>query len=185
MRELPIIFSTPMVRAILAGRKTQTRRVIKPQPMEKERVSIPDHGKGYFIDRPSGRMRVLSRAPYQVGDKLWCRETWCIGDGMNPYNDSTKPTFKADWPDVEHRRWRPSIFMPKKYARIWLEVTGVRAEMLQDISADDCGAEGLASWMPESNLRATFQRLWDSINGKKYPWDSNPWVFIYEFRRID
>lgn len=159
-RERPIMFSAPMVRAILAGRKTQTRRVVR-----------------FLPPRP---------CPYGVpGDRLWVRETWCA-DGLD---DGSAPLyhFRADGDHDPEATWRPSIFMPRTACRIVLDVTGVRIERVQDISEADAKAEGpelLPDPMQDTprRWRDSYRTLWDSINGKRAPWDSNPWVWVVEFK---
>lgn len=193
--EKPIIFSTPMVQAILDGRKTQTRRVVK-DPRRKSVNPISTIGSGgiYSMGDIGNELRLTKDIkpnfppPYQVGDRLWVRETWQYGDTVRPRIDA-EIIYKAD--NKWSANWKPSIHMPKKYARIWLEVTGVRVEKLQDIRYLDVEKEGV--WIYEDNYKSRnlhfnkaimkFAQLWDSINGKKYPWSSNPWIFVYEFRR--
>ncbi len=158
MREKPIIFSAPMVIALLAHEKTETRRVINPQPHWECLADSEPHGNWEWRGSVFGSEQQLLEAliplaPYQVGDRLWARETWrparCLA---GPANDII---FKADcrdrlggyWPEIgaDPRKvsWRPSIFMPKKLARIWLEVTGIGAEPLDAITPESVTAEGL------------------------------------------
>lgn len=197
MRERPILFSGPMVRAILDGKKTMTRRVIKPQPeMELDGEILPDGTGGY------GWEPVLppwSKWPYQVGDRLWVRETWQIIDGCDGPEDN--PVYRADgelsYTDDEPFRWRPSIFMPRWASRIALEITAVRVERLQEITEEDARAEGIIDGgclncgehepcgcnNPQPDARDSFVWLWDSINGKTCPWSSNPWVWVISFKK--
>ena len=173
VKERPILFSGEMVRAILDGRKTQTRRVVKPQPPP----------LGGFVKNPYG----------QPGDRLWVRETWALDD---------KYYYRADGAVGDRcGKWKPSIHMPRAASRITLEITGVRVERLQEITISDIYAEGAITdewleWrddvsgvgMPAGsrieNERDVWEKLWDSINGKTYPWKSNPWVWVIEFKRI-
>jgi len=177
MREKPILFSTEMVRAILEDRKTQTRRVIKPQPGDH-----PDDD-GYMSS-------ILNRCPYQVGDILWVRETWakdisgCPG-GISYRADHIDP--KGDGP-ANPMKWKPSIHMPKEAARLFLVVKDVRVERLQDITEEDAKMEGAypagEDW--EYNCyRDGFITLWNGINGKKYPWEASPWVWVYSLERTE
>jgi hypothetical protein len=178
VKERPILFSGPMVRAILDGQKTQTRRIVKPQP------SI------------EGQEPHLVRCPYGVpGDRLWVRETWGEG-GMTKPGDPA--SYAADWPDAGAiRKWRPSIHMPRWASRIDLEVTAVRVERLQAITEEDARAEGAAHRIArggdlsgalegETPIQhvAHFRDLWDSINGERTPWASNPWVWVVSFKRV-
>lgn len=208
----PILFSTPMVRAILDGRKTQTRRVIDPQPVDCDQCLLAaDNSYDYkFFSSPWRNIRVAKTAwiapKYQPGDLLWVRETWCY-----EYNNDASMTgniiYKADGGYVVHvdgddrSPWKSPMFMPKKAARIWLRVTDVRAERLQEISEADAKAEGLCAWIGgaketrygiqigdvwESDPRKTYARLWDSLNAKRwYSWESNPWVWVYTFERTE
>lgn len=175
MKKRPILFNGEMVRAILAGRKTQTRRVVKPQPHNPGLQAWLEEVSDGFI-----------RSPYGVpGDRLWVRETWnCIETGIK--------TQRQDWvryraTDGEELYWKPSIFMPRWASRITLTITGVRVERVQDISSDDCRAEGLTpdseiSLLWRENIRDKYRDLWNSINAKRgYGWDTNPWVWVISF----
>lgn len=193
VRERPIIFSTEMVKAILEGRKTQTRRVVKPQ-LEDYRDGYPDgrdcpptsvvKQRGHWIDEGDF---LHDYCPYgKVGDLLWVRETHNIG-GIPP---NEWAIYKAD-EYSEPVVWRPSIHMPKWATRIWLEITGVRVERLQDISHQEVIAEGVTP-LPFGDTRRymsgvpvgiqNFRFLWDSLNAKRgYGWNVNPWVWVIEF----
>lgn len=200
-RERPILFSAPMVRAILDGRKTQTRRVVKPQPPSIE--SVTNHaGIGYHwmncadqgyvnewrpvgpvwaVMKEIGEVKPRLTSPYgNSGDRLWVRETWAkwtSGDCKECC------AYRAD--GGQSYEWRPSIHMPRWASRLTLEITGVRVERLQEISGDDCLAEGIEPQGIGSDMamRVAFQALWESINGPG-SWDANPWVWIVEFRRM-
>jgi len=184
----PILFSTPMVQAILENRKKQSRRKCAHQYWQhSELVDFNDNGCHIKVDK-----NVTSK--YQVGDILWVRETWRQGKIV-------RFDYKADYPEsinwVIKRFWKPSIHMPKAAARIFLEVTNVRVERLFDISEKDAIAEGIIVIEPEeayisydkgvgsyATARGSFFSLWSSINGQAST-DANPWVFVYEFKRID
>lgn len=189
MKERPIIFSSQMVRAILDGRKTQTRRLVKE-----------------------------TRCPYgEVGDRLWVRETWAPYRDACPGQVLGAPVYRATWPPTlderhdagllqEPARWRPSIHMPRGVSRITLEITAIKLEQLKDISDTDVLAEGIEEvesggppyWYgyavndPEMRAeditgspRSAFMLLWDKINGKRAPWSSNPWVWALSFRVLE
>lgn len=211
---LPILFSPPMVQSILEGRKTMTRREVKRKKAEVA-------GLLYLLDAPEEFMgdkdtykRELIRvgAKYEVGDVLWVRETWAnlmglVGEELTPQPIGYK--YKADSPGYIGSKWKPFIFMPKEACRIFLEVTGVKVERLQDITEEDAAREGVERdelWInglftsavykdytcPQLTDRAewfskayySFQTLWKSINGKE-SWDQNPFVFCYTFKRVD
>ena len=200
------------VKAILDGRKTQTRRVIKiDDAPENWKKSIA----GTSIVRTSPYDAKLSR--YAPGDILWVRETWRDRWGMAyanygtgnayPIDDVREIEYKAggngffmhgcnlcpDEPTVkwgEWSKWRPSIFMPREAARIFLRVTNVRVERLQDISEDDARAEGVRAYGPNNcsgtSARIAFAELWDSLNAKRgFGWDTNPWVWVIKFHRLE
>jgi len=179
-----------MVKAILDGRKTQTRRVVKPQPDGMDKVYEKDFRKDF-----GGR-----RYPYgKPGSTLWVRE--CFAICPEDFKDTGGYIYRADdkYNDyVCSFEWRPSIYMPRKASRITLEITGVRVERLQDISQSDAMSEGVVGReycpSPDScvdpdncgfDAEIHFEKLWNSINGKKYPWDSNPWVWVIEFKKVD
>lgn len=177
--EKPILFSTEMVRAILEGRKSQTRRVIKPQPDGEIKANIPYEFYGTKTERIFTDTKAYL-APCSVGDILWVRETWAKDDTYY---------YKADGSCGSRcGKWKPSIHMPKEAARIWLEVTDVRVERLQEITEEDARAEGALPTREERGYnccRDEFITLWDSINSKRgYGWDTNPWVWVIEFERI-
>lgn len=182
----PILFNTEMVRAILEGRKTCTRRVLK-QPFEV-------HPNGY-ITKPRGNERLCPYIPpYQPGDILYVRETWCKGSYGN---EKEKYYYKADDNNF-FCTWHPSIHMPKEAARIWLKVMNVRVERLQDITDDGAKAEG-ANWKNgknvgwEEKMRRTaverFAEIWNSTIKKsdldRYGWNANPYVWVIEFERCE
>ncbi len=164
MKERPIMFSGEMVRAILEGRKTQTRRVWKRPELRKADWEIGDSS----IACPYG----------EVGDRLWVRETWCGGQHGMPVH------YKASWTEHEYGpAWKPSIHMPRKYSRITLEITGVRVERVQDMSVEDAINEGIG--LSSVDPLGSFGQLWDSINAKcGYGWGVNPWVWVVEFKRV-
>jgi hypothetical protein len=212
-----------MVRAILAGQKSMTRRVINPQPeatatsclgictdsTDRKRIGCAAFGQVHLVDS-------YIRPKYLAGDILYVRETFCLGNvesGENP-DGSDAPYIEPNddggiipkqWAidenvGVDGVKWKPSIFMPKEFARIHLRVTGVRAERLQDITVEDVMSEGLPcdnelnnpdpsthtgirAWNLEY-ARFLFHELWDKLNKKRgYGLDTNPWVWVYTFER--
>lgn len=216
----PILFNTEMVRAILDGRKKCTRRLVNPQPDEKHTfplgfVTYSTEMKevgcfGFGIDECGGPIQYV-KPPYQTGDILYVRETWCrIGsdvDRMYFENsdflyDGTY-IYRADGYDLSDiGKWHTSIYMPKEAARIWLKVTDVRVERLQKCGEGWCldiEKEGITT--PQSPilyisddkyhdaLKAEFQRLWDSTIKKsdldRYGWNANPYVWVILFERCE
>ena len=193
----PILFSTEMVQAILDGRKTQTRRIIKiDDAPENWKKSIA----GTSIVRTSPYDVRLSR--YNVGDILWVRETFfqenCTPDCAGRTDDDECPFkrvgdkcygYKTQYAGgrCDGVNWRPSIFMPREAARIFLRVKSVRVQRVQDMCVADCVHEGVDvgnAWTV--NAKPAFIKLWDSINVKRgYGWDANPWVWVYEFERCE
>ncbi len=183
MSERPILFSAPMVRAIIGGDKTQTRRVLKPQP------SFGQPWHGWIVD-PEMMDIPTAMCPHGItGDRLWVREAIGIHcrpeDGLEGYC-----VYRADFPDGPlasfEPGWTPSIHMPRWACRLVLEVGAVRVQRLQDITEADAKAEGMertpvgtATW---SN-RQSFAVLWDQLNGKREgcAWENNPWVWAIEF----
>jgi hypothetical protein len=220
VKERPIIFSAPMVRAILAGTKTQTRRIVttrEPLGFIGGRGEEADPDKwGWFFDGPDhhgymvlgrghneqfGNGSISIPCPYgEVGDRLWVRETWAgarIGRHASVFYRASCDGDECDFVDpddgsmrrIKIEKWRPSIFLPHGAHRITLEITEVRVQRLQSIDGDDAAAEGItvtrcgcevcrmsSAMCPAdaSEHVMEFARLWDSINGKRAPWESNP-----------
>ncbi|MBV7408709.1 hypothetical protein [Maritimibacter sp. DP1N21-5] len=190
----PILFSAPMVRALLDGRKTQTRRVLKPQPYgDVIHYGWEQDAGARWTDQSFDSYRL----PFWVGDLLWVREAHKLIDRHCDY--------RADWPEGSqgHFSWRPSIHMPRWASRLTLRVTDVRVQRLQEISEADAVAEGVAHDQDRSRGNciawrdyldrggkcatgtASFRSLWDSLNaGRGYGWDANPWVAAYTFEVI-
>lgn len=197
MKERPILMNAFSVKAILAGHKTQTWRVIKPQPEWGEDGIFRYLGKHPFAGiKETFASWALVDCPYgQPGDRLWVRETRWI-------NGSYVATEPAPFPNAGKT---PSIFMPRWASRILLEVTGVRVERVQSIATDDCEAEGITGTTLASPIRgqpyeeyrtddglvygtpqSAFAALWDSINAKRgYGWELNPWVWVVSFVRVE
>jgi len=214
VKENPILFSVPMARAILAGTKTQTRRVIKPQPIHTcdffrrecllcEKDVVANGVNSY------SKSTVWHKPKYRRGDVLWVRETWRMQNyGYDPKvqaYEGQELQYRADFTDEEDAcygrrggcapcKWRPSIHMPRAAARIFLRVTDVRAEQIRDIRLNDILSEGIRlEWFgnspPESHavsLYLAFEKLWNDLNAKHgYGWAENPWVWAYTFERCD
>jgi len=210
MKEHPIIFDGPMVRAIIAGRKTQTRRRLKPQPPEDCGSLIVGNYHPTLIDRHGEEQPgpetfgVFSedgawalRCPYgPPGDGLWVRETWShdapsLESCRRAHEDalpgvSYGPYYKATEIAPDTLRWRPSIHMPRWASRLTLEVTGVRIERVQEISEEDAWAEGVSAHPPSAVdgrvYRRPFNVLWDAIHGDG-AWERNDWAWAIEFRQ--
>lgn len=202
MAERPILFSAPMVRALLSGRKTQTRRAVKPRH-DWQVDDVPDERgvsrlwpvfEAYVYAEPE---TVEVPCPFGApGDRLWVKEAirrvalpvgedcWCESE----YVADGEPTKAAAWP--WKNRALPSIYMPRGLSRLTLEVTAVRVERLQAISEEEAEAEGVtpapftkSGRSAESLHVEAFEDLWNSINGPD-SWDANPWVWVVEFRRV-
>lgn len=228
MKESPILFTGEMVRAILDGRKTQTRRILKVQPLPPvTRWIMHDHWwvpKGVndavqqqFISTWPNALKCFYGQPC---DRLWVRETWAIGvstdNSWHSENGRIKSIaepqryarrYAADGTEGFYGKWRPSIFMPKWACRLWLELTDVRVERLQEITEADAIAEGVKvcpnmngregttgyvwpgspydlSGLCHSSAITAFSQGWESINGAD-SWADNPWVWVLTFRRIE
>ena len=242
MRVLPILFNIEMVRAILDGRKMVTRRLVKVPPYYPHFYKLHDNTDGaitgtkdrlfagfykneqiFYIDGKKHIDAVYYKAPYQPGDILYVRETWC----KNYYHDYGKYFYRADGEEIDMPlitggtikygkadglRWRPYIHMPKEAARIWLKVTDVRVERLQEITQaevvkegayEDCreclesyGESGTQCCYKQDDecsqcdsVIMEFERLWNSTikksNLDRYGWDANPWVWVIAFERCE
>ena len=190
MRELPILFSTPMVQAILENRKTMTRRT---HGLEKINgctnaweIETSKLTRIFYFQGKSDYQLAFPR--YNVGDHIWVRETFFDTRKWKHaplFAESPDFIYKADEDAfIGEHKWKPSLFMPKEAARIWLEVTKVRCEILQEISNEDCVSEGIPASDLQGEEYRQFVNLWESINGKD-SWLNNPFVFIYEFKRIE
>lgn len=186
-RVLPILFNMKMVRAILDCRKSCTRRIIKPQPQGYFEVSE----EPLYIYDTDGKQGKIT-PPYQPGDILYVRETFIQAAAhIFWYKADDKPWMSKDL------LWKPSIHMPKEAARIWLKVTDVRVERLQDITGLNVQKEGIELDPKEcaskfdfiTELFLLFQKLWDSTIKKsdldRYGWDTNPYVWVIEFERCE
>lgn len=187
MKERPILFSAPMVLALLAGTKTQTRRSVKSQPTAEPgrdgswMWGHKDLG-GLFAEHVFGDcMAKLAPCPYGTpGDRLWVRETFAPADSDDAR--AGRWEYRADNPDPLCMKWKPSIFMPRSASRLTLEVTGVCVERLQQISEADAKAEGVGYHVGGPVL--AYRTLWKSINGAG-SWKANPWVWVVTFKRIE
>jgi hypothetical protein len=246
-KEHPILFSTPMVKALLEGRKTQTRRILTPDnsTVGEGRIDWNDlcwdgseiykdtcqHGHTEtqnaplpFADGKANKFYPYEHqylhVPYkwaeqstiyriypnwEVGDKLWVRETWSPwADKASQYYSGGKDEvclYRADYLDSlknpleigGDKHWHPSIFMPRKFSRITLEIIGIMVERVQEISEADAKAEGVFPYGgnydidgSEGNYKDGYQYLWDHLNSKRgYSWVSNPWVWVIEFKSVE
>lgn len=192
-RERPIIFSGPMVRAILAGTKTQTRRVIRVhRGLDPEFWELKLPGVWSCFDTEANDMREIGSPYGSPGDRLWVRETWAEEEREDGRRDAilfaadTRPTAyggrRFNDGSLFYGRWRSPLFMPRRFSRLTLEITAVRVERLQAISNDDVHAEGFAPWGDKA-LR--FADTWDALNAKRgCGWAKDPWVWAVTFRRI-
>ena len=222
----PILFNTEMVRAILDGRKSCTRRLVKPQPdrnhtyllgIVTDSTEKKDVGRfGFGVDEYGGSIQ-YAKAPYQPGDILYVQETW----GINNMDYESKTAYivyraskeqenegcrEVHLPDEKFEKmyesmaesepeWRPSIHMPKEAARIWLKVTNVRVERLQEITTEDALKEGVDriihvdGSLDEHAIQTCFLGIWNSTIKKsdldRYGWDATPYVWVIEFERCE
>lgn len=206
MKTIPILFQTDMVEAILSGRKTQTRRIIKPRKSAEGMTWCPNIGEdlasehqesleiqGFdLIHHDDGFVTVIPPSPYDAGDLLWVREKWkshSIYAQMRPSEIPESTIFYAagELYCPSNTPWRPSIFMPRWASRLTLQVLSVRAEQVQDISEKDAKAEGvdrafvMVDDQPTAYYDEGFAKLWNQINGN---WEQNPWVRVIEFQAI-
>ncbi len=224
IKERPIIMTGESVRAILRGRKTQTRRVIDSgcnythgdfllgawglsrPPYQFEGGPCPWRWRGNNDPKPGDWIEELQtdvddhetcpvRCPFAIGQRLWVRETWCPRNDVDPITAPSKAVhyllLKADY-DVDksmewhsYGPWRSPIHMPRWASRLTLEITDVRVQRLHDISEEDAAAEGVIELRPTTcSARDDYRATWDAINGKKHPWESNPWIWALTFRMI-
>lgn len=212
----PILFNTEMVRAILDGRKTCTRRLVKPQPKSKlcytfagsdsdtwgypNRTAHEIWGEEFKLPNDITEEELSKRwnPPYHTDDILYVRETWC-GLPVNEAGHMRGHTIYYYKADVELRpkgwrgTWHPSIHMPKEAARIWLKVTDVRVERLQDMTSEQISREGVEVEYPHvlngEEKRYAFSTLWNNTIKKsdidRYGWNASPWVWVIEFERCE
>jgi hypothetical protein len=213
MKERPILFSAPMVRAILEGRKTMTRRVVKEFPTIGyrwggwivESSSRKETGAATVVPESNSQYcatgKIAKRCPYgNPGDRLWVRETF------SQHPQFADVAYRADGEEFKDSdgftwipKWKPSIFMPRALSRITIEITNVRVERLQDISEGDAKSEGVDAEFEFDletlmNKQTVFEKLqtfffgfkhvWKKINGPG-SWDANPWVWVIEFKRVE
>lgn len=204
VKERPILFSGEMVRAILDGRKTQTRRIVKPQPVDfvfgasgTHPAFVPPHCiAGYNaigVNRVNECIDYLRKPYARPGDRLWVRENFAPIPDARPLGYYSNPKWmdREFWYQADNDRptwggekWKPSIHMPRAASRLTLEIKSVRVERLNDISEEDAESEGVEQRALDPWKRTAFCRLWETINGEG-SWDVNPWVWVVEFVRID
>lgn len=203
-RERPILFSGAMVRAILEGRKTQTRRVVKSNTAIAaigsgddwhRQKAHPAMGTPWLVLLDDDGMAFSLRCPYgKPGDRLWVRETWMdlLGTGIErTTGDHSRYAYRADtlagsYGDEARKdyglKWRPSIHMPRWASRVTLGITGVRVERLWEISLDDVQSEGCPFPPQTGDAADWYRQLWEQINGLG-SWNANPWVWVIEFKK--
>ncbi len=192
--ERGMIFNAEMVRALLDGRKTQTRRIIKDCTVGRDPISkFIKIGKKFIGCYPEDVPELIRECcPYGVpGDRIWVRETWAEAGASAPdlklyranYPEHV-PSIYENVPPAEEIRWTPSIHMPRTASRILLEITDVRVERLRSMSQDDARAEGVIAASGPMEAGLAFRELWDSIYGDE-SWNSNPWVWVIKFKRIE
>lgn len=206
--ERPILMCGEMVRAVLSGNKTQTRRVVKPQPLHPIKACT----NGFYVKNPnaSSSGNDVFAGPYGVsGDRLWVRENYTTdheafyphypviyqADGYDPRRECKLKNGKVFSPETKtwHQfRWRPSIHMPRARSRINLEIVSVGVERVQDINEADAQAEGVQWPSAGDHGRShptcvdAFKSMWDSINrARGFGWDANPWVWVVKFQRVE
>ncbi len=214
MKERPILFNTEMVQAVLDGRKTHTRRVLKIQSTTIEPPYLRPDGLYIHVSNAGVGVSLPFKCPYgQKGDRLWVREThyrwgewtrngisktgkqkWRFSAASSEVKYFENPPADIKKNSFRELGWykRPSIFMPRKASRITLEITDIRVERINDISDDDIQKEGLEKSVHIINNRFDagqfkyfFETFWDSINKKRgYGWELNSWVWVVEFKRI-
>lgn len=205
MKERGMIFNAEMVRALLDGRKTQTRRIIKDCTVGRDPISkFIKIGKKFIGCYPEDVPELIRECcPYGVpGDRIWVRETWAEAGASAPdlklyranYPEHV-PSIYENVPPAEEIRWTPSIHMPRTASRILLEITNVRVERLNAISQADAIAEGAPPSHPSIDCvsqeygfpdfsRSWFGQTWQHIYGEE-SWDANPWVWVIEFERVE
>lgn len=202
-KERPTFFNSEMVRKILSGEKTQTRRVVK-NSFAQNAEYVYQHESGLegrwwaFVNQSKSSKfmkdgQTNSYCPFgKVGTRLWVRETFANFNNSIHYIASANQA-DLDWLQSEAVKWKPSIFMPREASRITLEITDIRVERLLDISNSDARSEGVCGvdwghgldYGGDANYTKPFSELWDKINGKKYPVSSNPWVWCISFQKLE
>ena len=196
MKERPIIFSGPMVKAVLAGRKTQTRRIVKGKWISLVEQVLMVNGKRVF-----DTLEYDLTTPYGIlDDRLWVKETFRISESScNDYSPSKDDVhYRADDDECGGGPWKPAIYMHRHLSRLTLEIIDVRVQRLQEITEEDVKAEGAmfhnggeighSGWRHDfkdvhSNARSSFGRLWNSIHGED-AWNENPWVWAITFKKL-
>ena len=206
MKARPILFTPENAQKVHDGAKTQTRRIVKPQPPANcDKPMFDAAGYGFFYEQPDSDGDALDVWPEgsdgikclygMVGDRLWVREAWRVFGGLEYEYQQHLPSVRyrgdiSDALEYLQAEWRPSIHMPKWACRTWLDLTAVRVERLQDITEDDARAEGCAPVVHDKDgavdcgtRKTIFRQLWESIHGPG-SWGENPWVWVLEFKRM-
>ena len=204
-KERPIIFNSEMIRAILEGRKTQTRRIVKSQPPKGSWVCFDGidayQGEGYFFQYPQNidggkiifnkkfLLPQKGKCPFgKIGDRLWVRETWAVidypdGTTARKYETIYKANDNSGYP--YQIKWKPLIFMPRNYSRITLEITDIRVERLHEITREDITKEGFGKGYTDIGWTYVFGQYWNLIHKEGHKWKDNPWVWVIGFKRLE
>ena len=202
-REIPMIFTSQSSRAIQEHRKWQTRRLIVQPTFEADGCSpagLEDPPRWWDYWSLDGQRQRI-KLKWAKGDRIWVKETWCMRDGARNMIEPSLVLYRADGWDISFPPWRSSRFMPRWASRLTLEIEEVRIERLNSISEEDAIAEGVtitkghivaAALLDECRpdlpriapSQQAFSELWDSLNAKRAPWDSNQWVSAITFRRV-
>jgi hypothetical protein len=203
MESRPILFNAEMVKAILSGQKTQTRRVLKHPKGTSFNIDACTFSKNHDSNTfnaafsNSATVHTVFECPYgKIGDRLWVKETYFDYTGTGLDLSSGTYGYRADKDQKGEEafkhfgfKWKPSIFMPRVASRINLEITNARIEKLNGITRADALAEGISGYslfrdVPLNLPQRRYSELWESINGDG-SWDANPWVWVIEFKRIE
>jgi len=204
-----ILFKPNMIKAIVEGRKTQTWRVIKPQPPARFVNRVPDMRRGVLVFADSATDTWEAHPRYDIGEIVYIKEAWSISyftaiyeeehQVQVSYKDGKEVYFTVDyetWEKYATQKYcslQSPMFLPECFARYFIQITDVRAERLQEITEEDAGAEGctmmpgltVGGAMGLASARYVYMRLWNTINKSPYDWQSNPWCWVYSFKAVE